>query len=59
MKTTDGYIEVSNNRRPKQTSQPSTGNGQQYIRKRYHDEIGKEIVIQEESDYYTVKLPLM
>ena len=59
VRTADGYIEVSNNRRPKQTSQPSTGNGQQYIRKRYHDEIGKDIVIQETSGFYTVKLPLM
>lgn len=55
----DDYVVVTNNRNPKITSQPSTGNGQRYIRKRYRDEAGKEIVIQEEEDTYTVKLPLL
>lgn len=55
----DEYIVVTNNRNPKITSQPSTGNGQRYIRKRYRDEADKEIVIMEEEDTYTVKLPLL
>ena len=53
------YVVVTNNRNPKITSQPSTGNGQKYIRKRYSDEAGKDIVILEEEDTYTVKLPLL
>jgi len=53
------YVVVTNNRNPKITSQPSTGNGQRYIRKRYHDEAGKEIVIIEDENSYTVKLPLL
>lgn len=53
------FIQVTNNRNPKITSQPSTGNGQRYIRKRYRDEAGKEIVIEEDEHKYTVKLPLL
>ena len=53
------FIQVTNNRNPKITSQPSTGNGQRYIRKRYRDEAGKEIVIEEDEHNYTVKLPLL
>lgn len=53
------YVVVTNNRNPKITSQPSTGNGQRYIRKRYHDEAGKEIAIIEDENSYTVKLPLL
>lgn len=53
------FIQVTNNRNPKITSQPSTGNGQRYIRKRYRDEAGKEIVIEEDEHTYTVKLPLL
>ena len=53
------FIQVTNNRNPKITSQPSTGNGQRYIRKRYRDEAGKEIVIEEDEHIYTVKLPLL
>ena len=53
------YIVVTNNRNPKITSQPSTGNGQRYIRQRYRDEAGKEIVILEDEETYTVKLPLL
>lgn len=55
----DGYVVVTNNRNPKITSQPSTGNGQRYIRKRYRDEAGKEIIIAETENDYTVKLPLL
>ena len=53
------YIQVTNNRNPKISSQPSTGNGQRYIRQRYRDEAGKEIIVMEEEQTYTVKLPLL
>lgn len=59
IRTTDDYIVVRNNRQPKLNAHPSTGNGQKYIRERYHDEIGKEIVVLEEPETYTVKLPLI
>ncbi len=55
----DDYIQVRNNRNIKQTSIPSSGNGQRYIRKRYMDETGKDIIITENSEEYTVKLPLI
>ena len=53
------YIQVTNNRNPKISSQPSTGNGQRYIRQRYRDEAGKEIIVDENEQTYTVKLPLL
>ena len=53
------YIQVSNNRNPKISSQISTGNGQRYIRQRYHDEAGKEIIVEQDELTYTVKLPLL
>lgn len=53
------YVQVTNNRNPKISSQPSTGNGQRYIRQRYRDEAGKEIIIIEDNQTYTVKLPLL
>ena len=53
------YVQVTNNRNPKISSQPSTGNGQRYIRQRYRDEAGKEIIIIEDPQTYTVKLPLL
>ncbi|MBR1407254.1 MAG: histidine kinase [Bacteroidales bacterium] len=53
------YIQISNNRNPKISSQPSTGNGQRYIRQRYRDEAGKEILVTEDEQTYTVKLPLL
>lgn len=53
------YVQVTNNRNPKISSQPSTGNGQRYIRQRYRDESGKEIIVIEEEQTYTVKLPLL
>lgn len=53
------YVRVSNNRNIKQTSIPSTGNGLRYIRNRYLDETGKNIIVMENDDEYTVKLPLI
>ena len=53
------YVVVKNNLIPKISAQPSTGNGQRYIRNRYRDETGKEIVIVKTDDFYTVKLPLL
>jgi len=55
----NGYVQVVNNRNPKFSSQPSTGNGQRYIRQRYRDEVGKEIIVIQEEQAYTVKLPLL
>lgn len=55
----DGEIRVTNNLNPKISSQPSTGNGQRYIRQRYRDEAGKEITVLQDAGYYTVKLPLL
>jgi len=59
IRTTERYIEVSNNRQSRLDERPSTGNGQKYIRERYRDEIGKEVIVLEEPDSYTVKLPLI
>lgn len=53
------YIQVTNNLNPKISSQPSTGNGLRYIRQRYRDEAGKEIVVEKKEHSYTVKLPLL
>lgn len=53
------YIQVSNNRNRKQTSVPSGGNGLRYIRNRYMDETEKNIIIIENNEEYTVKLPLI
>ena len=53
------YLVVSNNLNPKLTSQPSTGNGQRYIRQRYHDEVEREVVIEKSQTEYIVKLPLL
>lgn len=55
----EDYLVVTNDRRPKVSSQPSTGNGQRYIRKRCHDELGKEVIICEDTASYTVKLPIL
>ncbi|MBQ4388380.1 MAG: histidine kinase [Bacteroidales bacterium] len=53
------YLVVSNNLNPKLTSQPSTGNGQRYIRQRYHDEVEREVIIEKSQSEYIVKLPLL
>ena len=55
----DGFLTVTNNVSPKRSSQESTGGGQRYIRQRYHDETGKEVIILPEKENYTVKLPLI
>ena len=55
----DGYLVVSNNRTPKITSQPSTGNGLKYIKNRYRDAMGTDVIIEETPEQYTVKLPLL
>ena len=57
--TEDGWIRVSNNLNPKVSSQSSTGNGQRYIRQRYRDESGEEIIVLQDEYHYTVKLPLL
>ena len=53
------YLVVSNNLNPKLTTQPSTGNGQRYIRQRYHDEVEREVIIEKSQTEYIVKLPLL
>lgn len=53
------YLVVSNNLNPKLTTQPSTGNGQRYIRQRYHDEVEREVIIEKGQTEYVVKLPLL
>jgi LytS/YehU family sensor histidine kinase len=53
------FLFVTNDYQPKKTSQPSTGNGQRYIRRQYHDEMEKEVVIEQSETEYTVKLPLL
>lgn len=53
------YMRVSNNRNRKQTSVPSGGNGLNYIRNRYLDETGKNIIIIDNDEEYTVKIPLI
>ena len=55
----DGYLVVSNNRTPKITSQPSTGNGLKYIKNRYRDAVGADVIIEETPEQYTVRLPLL
>lgn len=53
------YLVVRNNLNPKITSQPSTGNGQRYIRHRYRDEVERDVMIEQDETQYTVKLPLL
>ena len=55
----DGWVRVTNNLNPKISSQPSTGNGLRYIRHRYYDDAGKEIIVLQDEHDYTVKLPLL
>ena len=55
----NGYLVVSNNRTPKITSQPSTGNGLKYIKNRYRDAMGTDVIIEETPEQYIVKLPLL
>ena len=55
----EDFLVVRNNLNPKITTQPSTGNGQRYIRQRYRDEVEKEVVIEQTETQYTVKLPLL
>ena len=55
----DGFVSVSNTVRPKVTTSPSTGLGQQYIRQLYMDLSGMSIDIQNTEDTYCVTLPLL
>ena len=57
---TDGEkVEVTNNRNPKLTETESTGLGLKYIRQNYLDRGGKDIVIDNNDEYYRVALPLL
>ncbi len=55
----DDCLVITNNLNPKLTAQPSTGNGLRYIRNRYLNEAGKDIVPEKTAGDYTVKLPLL
>lgn len=57
---TDGEkVEVTNNKNPKLTETESTGLGLKYIRQNYLDRGGKDIVIDNNDEYYRVALPLL
>ena len=55
----DGAIVVQNNRIPKLTPVNSTGIGLQYIRNQYRDIAGKEILVQEKEDSFSVTIPII
>lgn len=59
LRSADGRLEVVNSLNPKKTTVPSTGVGQKYIRQQYRDLGGGEVEIEEASDRYTVRLPLI
>ncbi len=53
------FIKVTNNIIPKMTKTPSTGLGQTYIRQMYLDITGKQICIENDTEKYSVTLPLI
>ncbi len=53
------YLVVKNNINPKFTKEPSTGIGIQNLKNRYQLISSSELVIEETSDYFIVKLPLI
>ncbi len=58
--TADGdSIRVTNNMNPKMTKPASTGLGQKYIRQMYLDLTGKQIQIDDDTETYSVTLPLI
>ena len=54
----DGYLFVRNNLQPKSSVQPSSGIGLSNIEQRYRLLFLKEIKIEMDKDFFTVKLPL-
>jgi len=57
--TPDNQLAVSNNRQPRLDPEPSQGIGLQHIRRRYGMVTEREVVITENSQLFTVKLPLI
>jgi two-component system LytT family sensor kinase len=57
--TPDQQLAVSNNRQPRLDPEPSQGIGLQHIRKRYGMVTEREVVIAEDRQQFTVKLPLI
>ncbi len=55
----DGAMVVQNNRIPKLSPVSSTGIGLQYIRNQYRDIAGKEILVQESADSFSVTIPII
>ncbi len=55
----DGAMVVKNNRIPKLSPVSSTGIGLQYIRNQYRDIAGKEILVQESADSFSVTIPII
>jgi hypothetical protein len=55
----DDRVEVRNNRQPKDQSPHSLGVGLANIRDRYHLLAGREVIIREEPDIFSVSLPIL
>lgn len=55
----DGYVAVRNNLQKKATSLKSTGTGLKNLAERISLITGKELIIDETADFFTVKLPLV
>ena len=55
----DGCMIVRNNRIPKLTPVSSTGIGLQYIRNQYRDIAGKEILVEDKEDSFSVTIPIL
>ncbi|NCT73732.1 MAG: hypothetical protein GXC78_04330 [Chitinophagaceae bacterium] len=59
IRSTAGVIEVSNNLQPKTSVQHSPGIGLHNVMQRYRLLFGREIMIEQTTDRFTVKLPLV
>ncbi|MCJ8164497.1 histidine kinase [Pontibacter sp. E15-1] len=55
----DGYLVVRNNKMAISVREPSSGIGLKNLRERYHALTEKAIVIDDDLDYFTVKLPIL
>ncbi|RKD91951.1 sensor histidine kinase [Mangrovibacterium diazotrophicum] len=56
---TDGYIRVSNNKQAMQTLEHSTGTGLNNLAERVRQICGRDLVLRETYDEFTVKIPIM
>lgn len=57
--TKDGFWWIKNNRKEMSEPVPGKGMGLENIRQRYQLATGKEIIIQDEADFYAVGLPVI